>query len=92
MYYIGIDISSKESALCVLDCKGKVAKLPTDPEVISRFVAATGAADRADRLGIRLYRSLVVCRAAEGWLAGGLHRSAARGSRAASRFPQQERP
>jgi predicted NBD/HSP70 family sugar kinase len=32
MYYIGIDVSSKESALCILDCKGKIVretKLPT---------------------------------------------------------------
>jgi predicted NBD/HSP70 family sugar kinase len=45
MYYIGIDVSTKESALCILDGKGKIVretKLPTDPEIIARFIAATG--------------------------------------------------
>jgi transposase len=52
-YYIGIDVSSKESALCILDGKGKIVretKLPTDPEVIARFVAATGLA--IERIGL----------------------------------------
>ena len=34
MYYIGIDVSTKESALCILDGKGKIAretKLPPIP-------------------------------------------------------------
>ena len=34
MYYIGIDVSTKESAVCILDGKGKIvreAKLATDP-------------------------------------------------------------
>src|ERR1700730_15409593 len=53
MYYIGIDVSTKESALCILDDKGKIVretKLPTDPEIIARFVAATGLA--IDRIGL----------------------------------------
>ena len=36
MYYIGIDVSTKESALCILDGKGKIVretKLPTDPRL-----------------------------------------------------------
>jgi hypothetical protein len=35
----------KESALCILDGEGKIVretKLPTDPDVIARFVADTG--------------------------------------------------
>jgi hypothetical protein len=53
MYYIGIDVSTKESALCILDDKGKIVretKLPTDPEVIARFVAGTGLA--IERIGL----------------------------------------
>jgi transposase len=44
MYYIGIDVSTKESALCILDGNGKIVretKLATDPEIIARFIAAT---------------------------------------------------
>lgn len=47
MYYIGIDVSTKESAVCILDGEGKIvreAKLATDPEIIARFIAATGFA------------------------------------------------
>jgi transposase len=68
MYYIGIDVSSKESALCILDGKGKIVretKLPTDPEVIARFVAATGLA--IERIGLESG-----CTAA--WLFAGLRR------------------
>ena len=68
MYYIGIDVSSKESALCVLDCKGKIVretKLPTDLEGISRFVAATGLP--IERIGLESG-----CTAA--WLFAGLQR------------------
>ena len=53
MYYIGIDVSTKESALCILDGKGKIereTKLPTDPESIARFIAATGLA--IERIGL----------------------------------------
>ena len=54
MYYVGIDVSLKESALRILDCKGKIvreAKLPTDPEVIARLVAETG--DRPSMFTLR---------------------------------------
>src|SRR5215472_4616884 len=40
MHYIGIDVSAKESALCILDGRGKIVretKVPTDPEIITRF-------------------------------------------------------
>ena len=53
MYYIGIDVSTKESALCILDGKGKIVretKLPTDPEIIARFIAATGLT--IERIGL----------------------------------------
>jgi hypothetical protein len=45
MYFIGIDVSTKESALCIVDGNGKIvreAKLPSDPEIIARFIADTG--------------------------------------------------
>jgi transposase len=68
MYYIGIDVSTKESALCILDGNGKIvreAKLATDPEIIARFIAATGLA--IERIGLESG-----CTAA--WLFAGLQR------------------
>jgi transposase len=68
MYYIGIDVSTKESALCILDGKGKIVretKLPTDPEIIARFIAATGLT--IERIGLESG-----CTAA--WLFAGLQR------------------
>jgi transposase len=65
---IGIDVSTKESALCILDGKGKIVretKLPTDPEIIARFIAATGLA--IERIGLESG-----CTAA--WLRAGLQR------------------
>jgi transposase len=53
MYYIGIDVTTKESALCILDGNGKIVretKLPTDPEIIARFIAATGLV--IERIGL----------------------------------------
>ena len=53
IYYIGIEVSTKESALCVLDGNGKIVretKLPTDPEIIARFIADTGLA--IERIGV----------------------------------------
>ena len=94
MYFIGIDVSTKESALCILDGNGKIVretKLPSDPEIIARFIADTGLAIERIGLEFGLYRRLAVCRAAAVWLAGDLYRCAARGRGAASRFPQQER-
>jgi hypothetical protein len=94
VYYIGVDVSWKESTLCILDGKGKIVretKLPTDLRDYRTLYRRYRACSRADRLGIGLYRSLVVCQAAAAWLAGDLHRCAAGGSGAASWFPQQER-
>ena len=68
MYYVGIDVSSKESALCILDDKGKIVretKLPTDPAVISHFIADTGLP--IERVGLESG-----CTAA--WLFAGLQR------------------
>jgi transposase len=44
-YYVGIDVSLKESSLCVVDAKGKIvreAKVASDPEAVSHLVAGTG--------------------------------------------------
>jgi hypothetical protein len=44
---------AKESAPCIVDDKGKIVretKLPTDPEVIARFVAGIGLA--IERIGL----------------------------------------
>jgi transposase len=53
MYYVGIDVASQESAVCILDSKGKIvreAKLSTDPEALGRFLADTGLA--IERVGL----------------------------------------
>jgi Transposase len=53
MYYVGIDVASRESAVCILDSKGKIvreAKLSTDPEALGRFLADTGLA--IERVGL----------------------------------------
>jgi hypothetical protein len=68
MYFIGIDVSTKESALCIQDDKGKIVretKLPSDPEIIARFIADTGLA--SERIGLESG-----CTAA--WLFAGLQR------------------
>jgi len=93
MYFIGIDVSTKESALCIVDGNGKIVretKLPTDPAIIAGFITDTGLA--IERIGLESG-----CTAA--WLFAGLQRygwpvicrRSARGRGAASRFPQQER-
>ena len=93
MYFIGIDVSTKESALCILDGNGKIVRetrLPTDPEIIAHFIAGTGLAIERIGLEFGLYCRLAVCRAAALWLAGDLHRCAACGGGAASRISQQK--
>lgn len=55
MYDIGIDVSTKESAVCILDGNSKIVretKLPTDPEIIAHLIAATGLA--IERVGLEL--------------------------------------
>jgi transposase len=44
-YYVGIDVSLKESSLCVVDAKGKIvreAKVASDPEAVSRLLDGFG--------------------------------------------------
>ena len=58
----------RRSALCILDSNGKIVretKLPSDPEIIARFIADTGLA--IERIGLELG-----CTAA--WLFAGLQR------------------
>jgi transposase len=53
MYYVGIDVASQESAVCILDSKGKIvreAKISTDPEALGCFLADTGLA--IERVGL----------------------------------------
>jgi len=40
--YIGLDVSLKSTAICVVDAKGKIVRegvVTTDPEAIAAFVA-----------------------------------------------------
>ncbi len=53
MLYCGLDVSLKQTALCVVDDNGRVvreAKLTTDPEVISRFLRENEL--RCERIGV----------------------------------------
>jgi transposase len=87
MHHIGIDVSTKESAVCILDGNSKIVretKLPTNPEIIARFIAATGLA--VERIGLESG-----CTGARLFTTAGRdsHRcAAARGRGAASRFSQ----
>ena len=41
-YYAGIDVSLKDSSVCVMDAAGKIvreAKVPSEPEALARFFA-----------------------------------------------------
>ena len=41
-YYVGIDVSLKDSSVCVVDAKGTIireVKVASEPEALSRFVA-----------------------------------------------------
>lgn len=70
MHYVGIDVASKQSAICVLDSQGKIvreAKLATDPEVIGCFLTETELA--IERIGLESG-----CTAA--WLIAGLQERA----------------
>ena len=44
-YYAGIDVSLKESSVCVVDAKGKVVrevKVASEPEALVRFFGGLG--------------------------------------------------
>lgn len=44
-YYVGIDVSLKESSLCVIDAKGKVVrevKVASDPDALRDLVGGIG--------------------------------------------------
>ena len=45
MFYCGLDVSLRETAICVVDAEGRIlkeAKVASDPEVIARAVGDTG--------------------------------------------------
>ena len=53
MFYCGLDVSLKQTALCVVDADGRVvreARLTTDPEVIGRFLTENKL--RCERIGV----------------------------------------
>ncbi len=44
-YYAGLDVSVKSTAVCIVDCDGKVVKersLATEPESLADWLAKTG--------------------------------------------------
>ena len=41
-YYVGLDVSVKETSICIMDDKGVVAArtdISTDPDLIARFIS-----------------------------------------------------
>jgi len=56
-YYAGIDVSLKDSSVCVVDATGKVVrevKVASEPEALVRFFDELGLS--VSRIGLRLAR------------------------------------
>ena len=64
--YVGLDVSQKETAVCVVDQDGKVlfeGKVPSDPGALARRYPQAGAGCGADRLRDRRDGKLALARA-----------------------------
>ncbi|RKK03032.1 hypothetical protein EBE87_25415 [Pseudoroseomonas wenyumeiae] len=97
MLYYGLDVSLKQTALCVVDGDGRMvreAKLATDPEVISRLLQDNELG--CERIGLEAggWRDVLLAMpgTAQAWKPCRAHRRQAYGSRPAGGFPEQERP
>jgi predicted NBD/HSP70 family sugar kinase len=56
-YYVGLDVSLKQTAICIVDQSGKIireATIPFDPEAIASFVRAN--ATNVVRIGLESVR------------------------------------
>lgn len=45
MFYCGLDVSLRETAVCIVDAEGKIlkeAKVASDPDVIARAIQESG--------------------------------------------------
>jgi predicted NBD/HSP70 family sugar kinase len=45
MYYCGLDVSLRETAICIVDAEGKIlkeAKVASDPDAIARTIMDSG--------------------------------------------------
>ena len=66
-YFVGLDISLKETAVCITDKDGQIVKegmVPTEPEDIAKYLQSTGLSYErvgleASNLSIWLYRELL---------------------------------
>jgi transposase len=59
---IGLDVSLKSTAICIVDAKGKIVRegiVATDPEVIATFIAQHAA--EPVRIGWRAVQRLPGC-------------------------------
>ena len=57
--YVGLDVSLKSTAICVVDAKGKIVRegtVATDPEAIAAFIALH--APDAVRIGLEEWGNL----------------------------------
>ena len=53
-HYVGLDVSLKSTAICIVDAKGKIVRegaVITDPETIAAFIASYAPRCGADRTG-----------------------------------------
>ena len=61
--YVGLDVSQKETAICVIDDTGKIVfegKAKSEPGLSGQGDPQARSADRADRLRDRVYGFLAV--------------------------------
>ena len=78
--FVGLDVSVKETAVCIVDDAGKVVreqKVPTEPDDIVRLLASIG--EDYGRVGIEAGPSVAMAgqRSNGSWAAGGLCRDPA---------------
>jgi len=72
---VGLDISVKETAICIVDENGKVVretKVTTEPEAIIAFLNSTGFGVRTDWAGSRIAVAMASERAGRGRVASDL--------------------
>ena len=75
--YAGLDVSLKETAICIVDDAGKIVferMVPTDPQVIAKCLAQACSRPRALRPGERRHIGLAVARVSQARIARHLPR------------------
>lgn len=95
MLYVGLDLSMRRTAICILDATGKVVREVSVATIPAAIAAAVGAAGgKVERVGLEAGSTavwLLASRARATGLASGLHRCSSRCRRAEDGLPEQER-